>query len=114
MFLKFSIVQAERFFNCLTVDYLKIYNTCLSLNYKFMGKYMKKQVKIDEDTLLKAAQAPAKLARELHTFHRGKIEVVPKCRVKNLNDFSIWYSPGVAAVCTDISKKTRTCLRVYK
>ncbi|MDR1087612.1 MAG: NADP-dependent malic enzyme [Endomicrobium sp.] len=66
---------------------------------------MKKQVEIDEDTLLKAAQEPAKLARELHTFYRGKIEVVPKCRVKNLDDFSIWYSPGVAAVCTDISKK---------
>jgi malate dehydrogenase (oxaloacetate-decarboxylating) len=70
-----------------------------------MEKYMKKQVKIDEDKLLRAAQEPAKFARELHTLYRGKIEVVPKCRVRSLDDFSIWYSPGVAAVCTDISKK---------
>ncbi|MDR2427846.1 MAG: NADP-dependent malic enzyme [Endomicrobium sp.] len=65
---------------------------------------MKKRTKIDEFELLKAAQEPAKLARKLHPFYRGKIETVPKCRVETLNDFSIWYSPGVAAVCTDISK----------
>ncbi|MDR2644701.1 MAG: NADP-dependent malic enzyme [Endomicrobium sp.] len=65
---------------------------------------MKKRTKIDEFELLKATQEPAKLARKLHPFYRGKIEAVPKCRVETLNDFSIWYSPGVAAVCTDISK----------
>ncbi|MDR1695319.1 MAG: NADP-dependent malic enzyme [Endomicrobium sp.] len=54
--------------------------------------------------LLKAAQEPSRLARKLHPFYKGKIEVVPKCRVKDFNDFSIWYSPGVAAVCTDIYK----------
>ncbi|MDR3195992.1 MAG: NADP-dependent malic enzyme [Endomicrobium sp.] len=65
---------------------------------------MKKRTKVDEIVLLKAAQEPAKLARKLHPFYRGKIEVVPKCRIETLNDFSIWYSPGVAAVCADISK----------
>ncbi|MDR0977760.1 MAG: NADP-dependent malic enzyme [Endomicrobium sp.] len=65
---------------------------------------MKKQEKADEVELLKAAQEPSKLARKMHAFYRGKIEVVPKCRVKSLDDFSVWYSPGVAAVCTDISK----------
>jgi len=54
--------------------------------------------------LLKSAFEPSRQARKLHPFYKGKIEVVPKCRVKNFSDFSIWYSPGVAAVCTDINK----------
>jgi len=58
----------------------------------------------DVQKLLKAAQEPSKLARLLHPFYKGKIEVVPKCRIRDFNDFSIWYSPGVAAVCTDIHK----------
>jgi malate dehydrogenase (oxaloacetate-decarboxylating) len=61
---------------------------------------MKKDVK----KLLKAAQEPSNLARKMHPFYKGKIEVVPKCRIKDFNDFSVWYSPGVAAVCTDIRK----------
>ncbi|MCA6070418.1 MAG: NADP-dependent malic enzyme [Endomicrobium sp.] len=63
---------------------------------------MKKKKTNDVSELLKIAQKPSKIARKLHPFYRGKIEVVPKCRVKSLDDFSIWYSPGVAAVCTDI------------
>jgi malate dehydrogenase (oxaloacetate-decarboxylating) len=74
------------------------------MDYKFVGKYIKKRAKVDSFELLKMAQEPAQLSRELHPFYRGKIEVVPKCRVKNLDDFSIWYSPGVAAVCADINK----------
>ncbi|MCL2145034.1 MAG: NADP-dependent malic enzyme [Endomicrobia bacterium] len=61
---------------------------------------MKQNVK----KLLKAAQEPSVLARKMHPFYKGKIEVVPKCRIKDFNDFSIWYSPGVAAVCADINK----------
>ncbi|MFH1367737.1 MAG: NADP-dependent malic enzyme [Elusimicrobiota bacterium] len=56
------------------------------------------------DKLLKAAEKPAKDARILHPFYRGKMETVPKCRVKDFNDFAIWYTPGVAAVCKDIQK----------
>ncbi len=63
---------------------------------------MKKQQ--DVKKLLKAAQEPSVQARKMHPFYKGKIEVVPKCRIKDFNDFSIWYSPGVAAVCTDINK----------
>jgi malate dehydrogenase (oxaloacetate-decarboxylating) len=74
------------------------------MDYKFVRKYMKKRAKSDSTELLKAVHEPSKLARKLHPFYQGKIEMVPKCRVKSLNDFSIWYSPGVAAVCTDISK----------
>jgi malate dehydrogenase (oxaloacetate-decarboxylating) len=74
------------------------------MDYKFVGKYIKKRTRIDSAKLLEAVQEPSKLARKFHPFYQGKIEVVPKCRVKNLGDFSIWYSPGVAAVCSDISK----------
>ncbi|MDR2396061.1 MAG: NADP-dependent malic enzyme [Endomicrobium sp.] len=58
----------------------------------------------NEEKLLTAAQKPSKIAKKLHSFYKGKVEVVPKCQVKSLNDFSIWYSPGVAAVCMDIYK----------
>ncbi|HBU69502.1 MAG TPA: malate dehydrogenase [Elusimicrobia bacterium] len=52
--------------------------------------------------LLKAAEKPSKLARKLHPYYKGKIEILPKCRVKSFDDFAVWYSPGVAAVCKDI------------
>jgi malate dehydrogenase (oxaloacetate-decarboxylating) len=38
----------------------------------------------------------------LHPFYRGKTETVLKCAVRDLNDFAIWYTPGVAAPCRDI------------
>jgi len=65
---------------------------------------MKKQRKVSVKKLLKAAEEPSRIARKLHPFYKGKVEIVPKCRVKSFDDFSIWYSPGVAAVCTDIRK----------
>lgn len=34
----------------------------------------------------------------------GKIETVPKVPVRSLDDFSIWYTPGVAEVCRAIEK----------
>ncbi len=37
-------------------------------------------------------------ALELSRFYAGKIETVPKVPVRSLHDFSIWYTPGVAAV----------------
>lgn len=36
-------------------------------------------------------------ALSMHKLYRGKIEVVPKVPIENINDFSIWYTPGVAA-----------------
>jgi len=52
---------------------------------------------------LKLAQKPAEDALRLHPFYRGKIEVSVKCSVKTLQDFAVWYSPGVAAPCKAIS-----------
>ncbi|HYB63231.1 MAG TPA: NADP-dependent malic enzyme [Thermoplasmata archaeon] len=37
-------------------------------------------------------------AVELSRFYAGKIETVPKVPVRSLHDFSVWYTPGVAAV----------------
>lgn len=54
--------------------------------------------------MLKSAEKPSAIARKLHPFYRGKIEVLPKCRIRDIDDFSYWYTPGVAAVCKDIQK----------
>jgi len=37
-------------------------------------------------------------AVELSRYYAGKIETVPKVPVRSLHDFSLWYTPGVAAV----------------
>ncbi len=63
---------------------------------------MSKQVTVDE--LLKKAEQPSKDAIRLHPFYRGKIEVLPKCRIRDFNDFAIWYTPGVAAPCKEIHR----------
>jgi malate dehydrogenase (oxaloacetate-decarboxylating) len=54
------------------------------------------------EELLARANAPAEEAMRLHPFYRGKIQTVPKCPVRSLDDFSIWYTPGVAAPCRAI------------
>jgi len=56
-----------------------------------------------EELIAKAAK-PSEDAMKLHPFYRGKIEVSPKCCVRDFDDFAIWYSPGVAAPCKDIAK----------
>jgi malate dehydrogenase (oxaloacetate-decarboxylating) len=61
---------------------------------------MSDQVTVEE--LLKKAEQPSKDALRLHPFYRGKIEVLPKCRIRDFNDFAIWYTPGVAAPCKEI------------
>ena len=59
---------------------------------------------INEKQLLEKAMKPAKDAMKLHPFFRGKIEVFPKCVVRDFDDFAIWYTPGVAEPCKDIVK----------
>jgi malate dehydrogenase (oxaloacetate-decarboxylating) len=54
--------------------------------------------------LLKSADEPSRQARKLHSFYKGKMEVVPKCRIRDFHDFAVWYTPGVATVCKDIQK----------
>ncbi len=63
---------------------------------------MKKEVTVEE--LLAKAEQPSKDALRLHPFYKGKIGVMPKCRIRNSDDFAIWYTPGVAAPCKKIQK----------
>jgi len=58
--------------------------------------------KVTVEELLAKAEQPSKDAMRLHPFYKGKIEVIPKCRIRDFNDFAIWYTPGVAAPCKDI------------
>lgn len=54
------------------------------------------------DELLAKAQKPGKDAMKLHPYYRGKVQVMAKCVVRNMDDFAIWYTPGVAKPCLDI------------
>ncbi len=58
----------------------------------------------DIDALLAKAKEPAAEAMRLHPFYRGKVEVALKARVRDFNDFAIWYTPGVADPCRAIAK----------
>ncbi|MCS7108458.1 MAG: NADP-dependent malic enzyme [Sulfolobales archaeon] len=42
------------------------------------------------------------ISEELHRRYRGKLEVVPKVPIRSFDDFSIWYTPGVAEPCRRI------------
>jgi malate dehydrogenase (oxaloacetate-decarboxylating) len=53
---------------------------------------------------LAKAQKPSADAMKLHPFYRGKVETVPKACIRSLDDFAIWYTPGVAAPCRAIEK----------
>jgi malate dehydrogenase (oxaloacetate-decarboxylating) len=60
--------------------------------------------KITVEELLAKAEQPSKDAMRLHAFYKGKLGTMLKCRVRDFNDFAIWYTPGVAAVCKEIAK----------
>lgn len=57
------------------------------------------------DELLARAKKPAEDAMRLHPFYKGKVQIMPKCAVRDLSDFAIWYTPGVAAPCKAIQAK---------
>jgi malate dehydrogenase (oxaloacetate-decarboxylating) len=58
------------------------------------------QVNVEE--LLQKAKKPAADALKLHPFYKGKMETTLKCTVRGIDDFAIWYTPGVAAPCREI------------
>jgi malate dehydrogenase (oxaloacetate-decarboxylating) len=60
--------------------------------------------KLTEEELVKKAEKPSRDAMELHPFYKGKVEMVPKCCIRDMSDFAIWYTPGVAAPCKDIHR----------
>ena len=60
---------------------------------------------LSREELLARAKRPAEDAMRLHPFYKGKIQVLPKCAVRALADFAIWYTPGVAAPCQAIQRQ---------
>ena len=59
--------------------------------------------KVTVEELLAKAHQPSLDAPRLHSFYKGKMGTALKCRVRDFNDFAIWYTPGVAAVCKEIA-----------
>jgi len=57
---------------------------------------------LTKEELIRKAKKPAEDAMKLHPFYRGKIKMVPKCCIRDVSDFAIWYTPGVAEPCMDI------------
>lgn len=65
----------------------------------------------DVEKLLAKAKKPALDAMKMHPFFQGKIQVMPKCAIRDFNDFAIWYTPGVAAPCRDIAENPEMVLQ---
>jgi len=60
---------------------------------------------LSKEELLAKARWPAEEAMRLHPLYRGKMQVAPKCPIHDVvNDFAVWYTPGVAAPCRAIQE----------
>lgn len=46
----------------------------------------------------------SRLALEYSKYYEGKMQTFPKVPVNDLDDFSIWYTPGVAAVSLEVAR----------
>ena len=68
--------------------------------------------KVTVEELLAKAQQPSLDAPRLHKFYKGKMGTALKCRIRDFNDFAIWYTPGVAAVCKEIAVDKQTHITV--
>ena len=60
---------------------------------------------VTKEELLEKAKKPAAEAMRLHTFYQGKTQTALRCRVRDMDDFAIWYTPGVAAPCRAIAQE---------
>lgn len=60
--------------------------------------------KFSKEELVAKAKKPAQDAMIMHPFYHGKMQTLPRCIVRDFNDFSIWYSPGVAEPCKAIKE----------
>jgi malate dehydrogenase (oxaloacetate-decarboxylating) len=56
-----------------------------------------------EDQRAQEAQRFGRIAVNWHRHFQGKMETVPRCAVRGMDDFSVWYSPGVAEACLAIA-----------
>lgn len=57
---------------------------------------------ITKEELLAKAKKPAQDSMKLHAFYGGKMQTAPKCQVRDINDFAVYYTPGVAEPCRAI------------
>jgi malate dehydrogenase (oxaloacetate-decarboxylating) len=57
---------------------------------------------LTKEELLAQARQPAADALHWHPYYKGKVQTMLKCPVRTLNDFAVWYTPGVAAACRAI------------
>jgi malate dehydrogenase (oxaloacetate-decarboxylating) len=67
-------------------------------------------VKEEIEFLREKAYQPGETAMRYHPFYHGKVEINLKVPVRNLEDFAVWYTPGVAEPCRDIQRDPQ---RVY-
>ncbi len=49
-----------------------------------------------------SSQRQSEESLRAHALYRGKIQSLPKCPIRGLEDFALWYTPGVAAPCLAI------------
>ena len=56
----------------------------------------------DVEEKLRRANLPKEQSAKYHPFYQGKIEIAPRVPVRSLDDFAIWYTPGVAQPCLEI------------
>lgn len=64
------------------------------------SKPVKRELTAEERIAL--ANKPGLDAMKLHPFFKGKVQIAPKCVIRDVKDFAIWYTPGVAKPCLDI------------
>ncbi len=68
---------------------------------------MEEENKPGEEEYLEKAREPEQKACEWHQKFRGKYEGSVKAPIRELDDFSVWYTPGVAAPCREIADQPR-------
>lgn len=73
-----------------------------------MSRVLDKSSMTSTAELLAKAQQPASDALCWHRYFRGKVQILPKCPIRTLSDFAVWYTPGVAATCRAIQADRET------
>ncbi len=63
--------------------------------------------KISKEDLLRKSKIPGINAIKMHKFYKGKIQILPRCQIRDYNDFAIWYSPSVSAPSSEIFNDTQ-------
>src|SRR5581483_11352442 len=65
---------------------------------------------LSKQELEEKARQPVEESLRLHDFYKGKIQIALRCPIHNLDDFALWYTPGVASSCRAIEGDP---LRIY-